>query len=236
MSRLRTLIADDEPLSRQELAELVRTQPELELVSECRNGLEAFERLRLGAVDLAILDIEMPGATGIDVVRQLGEQAPPAVVFATAYPEFAVQAFEVRAIDYLLKPYDGSRFAATVERALERLRTSAEGARLVLRKEGRTEIVAIDDLLWVEAADQYVLLHTRQGDRLMRESMGRMAEALADHGFLRVHRSSIVPLARVRALASLPSGGGELTLEDGTKVPVSRARAAEVRRALDTPR
>lgn len=232
MPPLRTLVADDEPLSRAELAALVQQHPDLELVATCSDGASAIACLEATTVDLAVLDVEMPGCTGIEVVRTLGSAAPRAVVFATAHPEFAVEAFEVQAIDYLLKPYDAARFAAAVERAQQRLEGAGEGARLVLRKEGRMEVVAVASLRWVESADQYVHLHTAEGSRLMRESMARMEEALAPHGFLRVHRSAIVPLSGVRELHSLPSGGAELVLEGGERVPVSRSRAAEVRRAL----
>jgi two-component system LytT family response regulator len=232
MPLLRTLVADDEPLSRAELAALVEQHPDLELVATCSDGPSARACLETAEVDLAILDVEMPGCSGLEVVRSLGSRAPRAVVFATAHPEFAVEAFEVRAIDYLLKPYDPERFAAAVERAQDRLEAAGEGARLVLRKEGRMEVVVLSSLRWVEAADQYVLLHTTEGNRLMRESMARMEAALAPHGFLRVHRSAIVPLAAVRELRSLPSGGGELVLDGGDRVPVSRSRAPEVRRAL----
>ena len=232
MPPLRTLVADDEPLSRAELAALVQQHPDLELVATCSDGASAIACLEATTVDLAVLDVEMPGCSGIEVVRTLGSAAPRAVVFATAHPEFAVEAFEVQAIDYLLKPYDAARFAAAVERAQQRLEGAGERARLVLRKEGRMEVVAIASLRWVESADQYVHLHTAEGSRLMRESMARMEEALAPHGFLRVHRSAIVPLSGVRELHSLPSGGAELVLEGGERVPVSRSRAAEVRRAL----
>jgi two-component system LytT family response regulator len=232
---LRVLVADDEPLTRSELVSLVQSEAGLELVAVCRDGKEAFERLGQADVDLALLDVEMPLMSGIEVVRSLGSAAPPAVVFATAHPEFAVAAFEVQAIDYLLKPYDHARFAAALGRVRERLASrdgTSTGTRLVLRREGRVEVVMVQDLLWVESADQYVQLHTTDGERLMRESMSRMEEALLPHGFLRVHRSAIVRLEQVRELHSLPGGAKELLLGDGSRVPVSRARAAEVRRNL----
>ena len=232
---LRVLVADDEPLTRSELVSLVESEPRLQLVAVCRDGKEAFERLRQGEVDLALLDVEMPLMSGIEVVRSLGNAAPPAVVFATAHPEFAVAAFEVQAIDYLLKPYDRARFQAALSRVEERLasRDPAEaGTRLVLRREGRVEVVMIQELLWVESADQYVQLHTHTGERLMRESMGKMEAALLPHGFMRVHRSAIVRLEQVREMQSISNGGKELVLMDGSRVPVSRSRAAEVRRHL----
>ena len=232
---LRVLVADDEPLTRGELVSLVKSHADLELVAICRDGREAYQRLSEGDLDLALLDVEMPFMSGIEVVRSLGNAAPPAVVFATAHPEFAVAAFEVQAIDYLLKPYNGVRFAAALARVRERLQTREEGdasTRLVLRREGRVEVVKINELHWVEAADQYVKLHTTDGERLMRESLGHMEDALVPHGFLRVHRSALVRLSLVRELSSLPGGSKEVVLENGARVPVSRARAAEVRKSL----
>ena len=219
MPPLRTLAVDDEPLSCAGGC-LVQQHSDLEPVATCSDGASAIACLE-ATVDLAVLDVEM-GCTGIEVVRTPAR--PRAVVFATAHPEF-VEAFEVQAIDYLLKPYDAARFAAAVERA-QRLEGAGEGARLVLRKEGRMEVVYPRPA--AESADQYVHLHTAEGSRLMRESMARMEEALAPHGFLRVHRSAIVPCPGSAALA--PLGRAEPVLEGGERVPVSRSRAAEVRR------
>lgn len=232
---LRVLVADDEPLTRGELVSLVESQPDLELAAVCRDGKEAFDRLSQGDLDLAVLDVEMPFMSGIEVVRSLGTAAPPAVVFATAHPEFAVAAFEVQAIDYLLKPYNGERFIEALDRVRERLSARDNqdgGTRLVLRREGRIEVVKVNELYWVEAADQYVKLHTTEGERLMRESLGHMEEALLPHGFLRVHRSALVRLSMVKELKSISGGAKELLLEDGSRVPVSRSRAAEVRKKL----
>jgi two-component system, LytTR family, response regulator len=236
-SSLRVLIADDEPIARATIEALVREDAELSVVHVCQDGSAALAALRLGGVDLALLDIEMPGLTGLDVIQELGAAAPPAVIFATAYDHFAVQAFEVRAVDYVLKPYDDDRLRAALVRAKTRLaeREAADRmgeGKITIHKEGRVEVIDIRNLVWVEAADQYVRLHTTEGETLMRAAMSKLEETLPPQRFVRVHRSAIVDMDRVVGLESSVGGGATLTLEGGQQAPVSRSRVADVRKRL----
>lgn len=245
---LRVLVADDEPNALSALESLVHAAGDLELVASCRTGEEALARTLELSPDLLVLDVRMPGATGLDVVAALPEDHRPLVVFATAHDDHAVDAFELHAVDYLLKPFDDARFQKALERASarrreegpERGRERIAGVleergedRLAIHREGRLVLVPFDDIVWVEAADQYVRLHLYDGgDELMRASMGHLEKRLPSRTFMRVHRSAIVRLAEVRDLSSSTSGTGKIRLRDGRELPVSRTRLALVRRAL----
>ncbi|MEZ6014159.1 MAG: LytTR family DNA-binding domain-containing protein [Planctomycetota bacterium] len=245
---LRVLCADDEPLARETLRALVEAEAGLELVALCSDGDEALRRARELEPDLLVLDVQMPGRSGIEVVEGLAESARPLVVFATAHDDHAVAAFDLHAVDYLLKPFDDARFRMALTRARERLAREGPGPgrerldRLVrsrgsellaLPREGRVEYVPHAEILWVEAADQYVEVHLVGGRKeLLRASMAQLERVLGDEAFLRVHRSALVALARVRRIETFPSGTGELVLEDGTVVPIARTRLAVVKRSL----
>ena len=245
---LRVLCADDEPHARQTLERLVAADASLELVAACQDGNEALTRAVELSPDLMILDVRMPGASGLDVVAALPPHERPLVVFATAFDDHAVEAFDLHAVDYLLKPFDDARFAKALERARERLRSEGPGPgrerlegmleergedRLAIHREGQLVLVPFEEIVWVEAADQYVRLHLESGgEELMRASMGHVEKRLPEAEFLRVHRSAIVARRAVRGLSSATSGTGRLQLVDGTDIPVSRTRLALVRRAL----
>jgi two-component system LytT family response regulator len=244
---MRVLCADDEPHALESLRQLISADPGLELVGSCSSGDEAIRLARELAPDLLVLDIRMPGSSGLDVVAALDPEARPLVVFATAYDDHAVEAFELHAVDYLLKPFDDARFTKALLRARERQKEGpAPGRarleelleergedRLVIHREGAMVMVPFEDILWVEAADQYVKVHGADGrTELMRASMGHVEKRLPAEDFLRVHRSAIIRRQAVRALTSSTSGTGRLTLEGGTTVPVSRTRMALVRRTL----
>lgn len=251
---LRALIVDDEPLARRTLEKLLSASTGVVLVGECRNGREALAALSSQAVDLVFLDVEMPGMDGFEVLAELDEDARPLVVFVTAYDKYALDAFEVHAVDYLLKPFDDERFATSLARArrafgadlaearartealvMSRQRPSAAANlldRITIHHEGRVEIVPLPEIRWIEAADQYVKIHTEQSTHLMRASLSRLERELDPRQFLRVHRSAIVSLGRVRTVESSPSGTGRLQLSDGSWVPVSRSRMPTLRREL----
>ena len=261
-SPLRILTADDEPMARSTLRQLLEADPDVTLVAEAANGEEAVALVREHQPDLLLLDVQMPGKDGFAVLEELGEDEAPRVVFVTAYDRYALKAFDVHAIDYLLKPFDDERFAQAMERAKEALaqdRTAGMGSnladllvarqaeldgeevgtdedaeleRLSIHREGQIELVDVGTIDWIESADQYVQIHTGGTAHLMRESMARLEKRLPER-FLRVHRSAIVPLDRIRSLRSAGSGTAEIELVDGTRLPVSRARAASVRRRLD---
>jgi len=248
MKPLRVLCADDEPLARETLRALVMAEADLDLVALCADGDEALAEARALRPDLLVLDVRMPGHSGLEVVEGLAESERPLVVFATAHDDHAVAAFELHAVDYLLKPFDDARFRTALRRARERLLQEgpAEGrARLdrlvrssgsellAVPREGRVEYVPHADIVWVEAADQYVELHLVGGRKeLLRASMAQLERVLGEERFLRVHRSALVALARVRRIETLPSGTGELVLEGGAQVPVARTRLAVAKRRL----
>ena len=245
---LRVLCADDEPHARHTLERLVESDPSLELVASCQNGTDALARAVELKPDLLVLDVRMPGATGLDVVAALPFEERPLVVFATAFDDHAVEAFDLHAVDYLLKPFDDARFAKALERARERLKAEGPGPgrarlegmleergedRLAIHREGQLVLVPFDRIVWVEAADQYVRLHlVGGGEELMRASMAHVEKRLPESDFLRVHRSAIVARRAVRGLNSSTSGTGQMQLADGTSIPVSRTRLALVRRVL----
>jgi two-component system LytT family response regulator len=245
---MRVLCADDEPHALESLRQLISADPGLELVGSCTSGDEAIRLARELSPDLLVLDIRMPGASGLDVVAALDPEARPLVVFATAFDDHAVEAFELHAVDYLLKPFDDMRFNRALLRARERRQTEGPAPgrarleelleergeeRLVIQREGAMVMVPFEEILWVEAADQYVKIHGADGrTELMRASMAHVEKRLPAEDFLRVHRSAIIRRQAVRALTSATSGTGRLTLEGGTTVPVSRTRMALVRRTL----
>ncbi len=245
---MRVLCADDEPHALDSLRRLISNDPTLELVGACSTGAEALRLAKELSPDLLVLDIRMPSGSGLDVVAALESDARPLVVFATAHDDHAVEAFELHAVDYLLKPFDDARFTQALTRARERRQQEGPAPgqarlqglleergeeRLVIHREGEMVMVPFDEILWVEAADQYVKVHSSDGGvELMRASMGHVEKRLPAEDFLRVHRSAIIRRQAVRALASSTSGTGRLTLEGGATVPVSRTRMALVRRTL----
>jgi two-component system LytT family response regulator len=256
---MKVVFADDEPLSRATMRKLLARDPEVEVVAECANGIEAVGAVRSERPDILILDIQMPGMTGFEVVEELEDEGPPVIVFATAYDQYALDAFEVHAVDYLLKPFDDERFQKALERAKLRaeresrsavgeqlsglLETLNEGrsaagssnpalTRLTIHREGRVDVVNTEDLVWIESADQYVMLHTADGEFLMREAMSKLEQSLDAERFLRIHRSAIVALDQVRTLERLGSGVGRVQLVDGQWLPVARSRMAALKGRL----
>ncbi len=262
LPRLRVVVVDDEPMARAALRELLAADGEVEIVRECSNGDEALEALRSLRPDMVFMDVQMPGRSGFEVLESLSEEERPTVVFTTAFDQYALNAFDLHAVDYLLKPFDDERFRLALSRAKERSRTDAVvdagrrladllGAvgerkgrhptgdvpaapitRLTIHREGRLEVVEADTVDWIEAADQYVCLHTTEGDHLMRESMNQLESQLDPSRFMRVHRSAIVAIDRVRRLETQGGGAGRVQLKDGTWVQVSRSRIAAIRRQL----
>ncbi len=257
---LRVVVADDEPMGRASIVALLARDRRVQVVAECANGMETVAAIREHRPDVLFLDVQMPGMGGFDVIHALEPGELPVVVFATAYDQYAVEAFEVHAVDYLLKPFDDERFATALERAKERVLSQSvdereqaasqvkaavsdstndiaenEGGvtrRLTIHREGRVDVVDTDDLQWVEAADQYVQLHTADGVFLMRKSMTYLEKHLDPDRFLRVHRSAIVAMEQIRSLERIGTGGGRVRISDGTWIPVSRSRMAPLRARL----
>lgn len=244
---LSTLIVDDEELARRGLRTRLERIDGVEVAAECASGREAIEAIREAGPDLVLLDIQMPGLDGFDVIEEIGADKMPYVVFVTAYDEHALRAFEVHAVDYLLKPIDQERLRSAVDRCrslighpdapdvtsrlsalLQEIDPSAAdptpssaSERFVIKTGGRIRFVDADDVNWVEAAGDYVRLHTGDKVHLLRETMSTMEERLSDD-FLRIHRSTIVNVQRIKELR--PYGNSEyiVVLADGTERKLSR--------------
>jgi two-component system LytT family response regulator len=233
---IRTVIADDEPLALSSLRILLARDPEIELVGQCSSGTEALAALRELLPALVFLDVQMPELDGFDVLEQLGVATPPAVVFVTAHDEYAIRAFDAGALDYLLKPFDDTRFARALARAKEQLVLSGRAQppveRIAVRNGRQLMFVQVRDIDWIESADYCVDLHV--GDRTwsLRRSMSAIESEFERAGFCRVHRSAIVNLARVRALEANASGDMEVLLPNQVRLPLSRRYRSLVQRRL----
>lgn len=246
---IRTLIVDDELHARETVRGLLARQPSFEIVGECGSGGDARKLAVALRPDLMFLDIRMPGGNAFDLLAHLDALVMPVVIFVTAYDEYALKAFEVHALDYLLKPFDDDRFMQVVERVVDhfsrphmdgrtdRLLAFLHGAhrqdgevylrRLVLREIGRVLFVSLDDVDWIEAEDYYVSLHVGSKAHLLREGLARLVERLDPRRFIQVHRSAVVSLDRVVQLRK-----SSLVLRNGVELPVSRARRERVAAAL----
>jgi two-component system LytT family response regulator len=245
---LRVLVVDDEPLARQRIVELLAAEPDLELVGEARAGAEAIRLIRTRKPDLVFLDVQLPGGDGFDVLGATGPDSP-AVIFVTAYDQYAVRAFEHAAIDYLLKPVVEARFRAAVRRAIERARDtdasqlSAQVGELLRKLEapasgplaiwsaGRVVFVDVGDIDWIDAADEHVRLHVGGTTHVTRDSMRNM-ETRLPAGFVRIHRSVIVNTARIREVQPWFKGDWVVILRDGTRLTSGRTYRHSVRALL----
>jgi two-component system, LytTR family, response regulator len=225
-STIRALIIDDEPLARTNLKVLLQRHAQIQIVGEPGSGLEALAEIRRTAPDLIFLDVQMPECHGFDVLEMLGGDAPPAVIFVTAYDQYALRAFEAGALDYLLKPFDDARFERALRRAQDKIRhyqpAWRTSARLAIKTAGQILFVQPADIDWIEAADYYSCLHIGPKAHLLRRSMSELEQDLDPNVFDRIHRSAIVNLTRVRALRSNADGEYEVLLHDGTTLPISR--------------
>jgi two-component system, LytTR family, response regulator len=235
-AKIRTLLVDDELLARSNLTVLLRADPEIEIVGECGSGMEGLEQIRSQKPDLVFLDVEMPECDGFDVLELLGGNLPPAIVFVTAYDQYALRAFEAGALDYLLKPFDNARFERALGRAKDRLRQPQEGRRrndrLVIKSVGQVLFLKLSEIDWIEAADYYACLHVGAQSHLLRRSMNELDGELDPALFCRIHRSTIVNLDRVRGLKSGEDGEHEVLLENGTKLRLSRSYRKQLQSRL----
>jgi two-component system, LytTR family, response regulator len=235
-AKIRTLIVDDEPLARSNLLVLLRRDPEIEVVAQCGSGIEAVDEIRKSKPDLVFLDVQMPECDGFDVLEQLGADQPRAIVFVTAYDQYALRAFEAGALDYLLKPFDNARF----ERALQRAKQNLQGdrpsphkpERIIVKSAGQVLFVRHAEIDWVEAADYYSCLHVGTKTYLVRRSMTDLESQLHPAIFCRVHRSAIVNLNRVAGLQTGAEGESEVLLHNGEKLRLSRRYRAQLQERL----
>jgi two-component system LytT family response regulator len=235
-TRIRTVIVDDEPLARTNLRTLLMRDQEIEITGECGSGTEAIEMIRSTRPELLLLDVQMPGCDGFEVLERLGCAAPPAVIFVTAYDRFALKAFEAEALDYLLKPFDDARFAKALARAKEtarsRKRTGGGMDRVMVKSAGRISFLRADEIDWVEAADYYACLHVAGKTHLLRRSMAELEKELDALLFCRIHRSAIVNLERMRELRLDLHGEYEVVLRDGTALRLSRSHRDQLQARL----
>jgi two-component system LytT family response regulator len=235
----RLLIADDEPAARRGVRQLLAAFPEFIVVGECRNGAEVLDALDVSKPDVVFLDIQMPGIDGFEVIRRRTPERMPAVVFLTAFDQFAIRAFESEALDYLVKPVSEARFAATMKRLMRQLKATASSSResiVVTTSRGAT-VLRVDEIDWIEAAGNYARLWIGGRSYLLRESLQLLEERVVAQGFIRAHRRALVRLDGVRELTWTSAGSLVALLDSGVRIPISRRRrpafAAAVRH-LDT--
>ena len=240
--RVRTVIVDDEPLGRERIRTLLADDPEIEVVGEASDGRGAVAAIAKFRPDLLFLDVQMPEMSGFEVLEAVAGAEMPAVIFVTAYDQYAVKAFQVHALDYLLKSFDRDRFAQAVQRAKAEIARGREHKlddrlvalledlqeqqgkpqRLILRSGGRIVFLRVEEIDWIEAADNYVCLHVGHESHLLRGTMASVEQRLDARKFLRIHRSTIVNLDRVKQLAPLFHGDYAVHLRDGTELILSR--------------
>ncbi|MEM1206770.1 MAG: LytTR family DNA-binding domain-containing protein [Acidobacteriota bacterium] len=252
---LDALIVDDEDLARQRVRDLVEQEPRLRICGECRNGCEAVNAISRLRPDLVFLDVQMPDLDGFGVIRQVGKDNMPPVIFVTAFDEFALRAFDAAAVDYLLKPFDRGRFVNAVDRALERCRqhqvnelercveklsglglnTSRQyPERLAVRHGSTVHLLKVHEINWVEAARNYVKIHCGREIHTMRDTLTNVEARLDPDQFLRIHRSTLVNVDRIRRIEPGYGSESRVELDDGTRLMVSRAyRRGKVRQLLD---
>ncbi len=255
---IRAVVADDEPLARRLLVRLLAREPDIAVVAQAANGPDTIETVHAHAPDVLFLDVRMPGATGIEVLETLGIGAVRAVVLVTAHDDYAISAFQHHALDYVLKPIEEERFRTAVARVRERLRESRDAlltaaslqalarvygtgrtadqpaylTRLVARTGGRVTILDVADVDWIQAADDYLEVHAGAAVHYVRGSMTSLESRLDPSCFVRIHRSTIIRLSRVRELEPYFHGDYSLTLHDGTRLRLSRTYRPRFEAAL----
>ena len=248
MNSLRLLIVDDEPLIRLGIRKDLAGLPSVRVIGEAGCVADAVEAIRPGEVDLVLLDVQLPDGTGFDVVRQIGPDRMPAVVFVTAYDKYAIQAFEVNAVDYLLKPFDERRLHESIERARERLSHPSELIRqlgalieghetrwlqqVVVRSGERFDFVPVDSIEWIESANNYTVLHCRSKDYVFGENLTTLQQRLDPARFSRVHRCHMVNVSRITAAHAIAGGVFELELRGGARIRTGRQYSEGVRKLL----
>ena len=250
-----TLIVDDEPLAREGLRMLLSQDPEVSAIPEAKDGREAVAAIRGSRPDLVFLDVQMPEMDGFAVVREIGAERMPPVVFVTAHDRFAIQAFEINAIDYLLKPVTEERFAQALARAKIRLYSGPADdrnrqiiclleslsspprylKRLAVRSAGKTVFVDLADVDWLEASENYVRLHTGRANHLLHVAMNTIAKSLDPEVFLRIHRSIIVNTSRIKQLQPGPHGEYVITLGSGVRLQSGRTYSEKLKAMSENP-
>ena len=250
--RIRALVVDDEPLAREMIREMLATDAEVEVVGECANGREAIEAIKASTPDLVFLDVQMPELGGFEVLESLDPNTTPYVIFVTAYDQYAVRAFEVHALDYLLKPFDRERFEVAWQRAKAQIkldRTSRRDQdiialleelkagpryleRLVIKNGGRVFFMHVQDIYCIEAEGNYVRVYDNQKGYLLRETISSLEEQLDPKQFLRIHRSAIVKIDRIKEMQPWFHGEYRIIMENGKQLALSRNYRANLQEAV----
>jgi two-component system LytT family response regulator len=252
MEKIRALIVDDEPLARERILDLLAADTEVGVVGECGDGLSAVAAIEHHKPDLLFLDVQMPELDGFGVLEAIDETKAPVIVFVTAYDQYALRAFEVHALDYLLKPFDRERFDKAMQRAKHQIARERAGAvnqelvalladlkarpkpleRLVIKSAGRVFFLRAEEIDWIEAAANYVKLHVGKESHLLRETINGLAAKLDPDKFLRIHRSTIINLERVKELQPWFHGDYVVILKDGTQLTSSRNYREQLNKLL----
>ena len=252
MKKLRTVIVDDEPLARERLASLLSAEQDIEIIAQCRDGEEAVTAIDQHSPDLVFLDVQMPGLNGFEVIDAVGPEKMPLVIFVTAYDQHALRAFQVRALDYLLKPFDRERFTEALQRARTHIQRDETGDlgrrllalvkdlrrdqpktdRLVVKSGGRLFFLRTDEIDWVDAAGNYVRLHVGQTSHLLRETMNAIEGRLDPEKFFRIHRSRIVNMERIQEMQPWLNGEYAVVLRTGTRLTLSRGYREKLQERL----
>ena len=251
-TRIRALVVDDEPLAREMIREMLESDSEVEVVGECANGREAVEVIRSSSPDIVFLDIQMPELGGFEVLESLEPNTTPYVIFVTAYDQYAVRAFEVHALDYLLKPFDRERFEVAWQRAKAQIkldRTSRRDQdiialleelkagpryleRLVIKNGGRVFFLHVQDVYCIEAEGNYVRVYDNQKGYLLRETISSLEGQLDPKQFLRIHRSAIVKIDRIKEMQPWFHGEYRIIMENGKQLALSRNYRANLQEAV----
>lgn len=245
---LRTIIVDDEPPARERLRELLSQNDAVELIGEAEDGIKAVEMIEESSPDLVLLDIQMPGLDGFGVIKML--RKPPLIIFVTAYDQYATQAFEVNALDYLLKPFTKTRLERAIERAHQELSRKADFPsridalfetlkqqkryleRVAVRHEGRIFVIDVNDIDWIGAEKGPIYLHIKDRRYLTNYTLDELESRLAPSIFFRSHRSAILNLARVKEIIPWFAGSYRVRLSSGAEIDLSRSRAKELREII----
>jgi two-component system LytT family response regulator len=252
VNKIRAMVVDDEAMARERVVSLLRQEQDIELIGECSDGQQAVNAINSQQPDLVFLDVQMPAVDGFRVIEQVGPEKMPAVVFVTAYDEYAVRAFDVHALDYLLKPFGRERFQQTLQHArshVERRRAGDLGKRLmalvqdikpepqkldrlVVKSGGRVFFLRTEDIVWIEAAGNYVRLHLGEDSHLFRETMNGIEARLDPQRFVRIHRSRIVNSDRIKELQPWFNGEYVVVLQNGTRLTLSRGYREKLQERL----
>jgi two-component system LytT family response regulator len=254
MTKIRTLVVDDEPIARARMVALLRSESDVEVVGECSNGRQAQSVIESTSPDLVFLDIQMPELDGLNLARSVQSRGTPAVVFVTAYDEYALRAFEVHALDYLLKPFSAERFRSALGHAREHLSSRrpvvgipprasepyreervVRRGRLMVKAGGRIQFIRIAEIDWCEASGNYVRVHVGPQEHLIRETMAHLESQLDSQQFVRIHRSAIVNVDRIQEMHSSFNGEYVVVLRTGIRLTLSRGYRDAIQSRLGKP-